>query len=83
MTVSFLLTNIIHIYIYIYIYVCVCVYTYIRHTHIGGVRGVIFTIIGNGHADLSSNPETVGILFSNNTLGKGMHPAILPPIMGK
>ena len=43
-------------------------------------------VVGIGHDDTSSNPdcnETDCILHSTNTLGKGMNPIILPPVMGK
>ena len=50
----------------------------------GGVRGVMIIIVGNGHSDTSSNlDETDRISHSTNTLGKGMNPIILPPAMGK
>ena len=57
-----------------------CVY---MHTH--GTSAVIVIIIENGHDDLSSNPydETNGILHSAKTLGKGMHPTIFAPAVGK
>ena len=41
-------------------------------------------VVGNGHGDMSSNPdETDNISHNTNTLGKGMNPIILPPAMGK
>ena len=50
----------------------------------GGVRGVIVIVVGNGYGDTSSNPdETDFISHSTNTLGKGMNPITLPPAMGK
>ena len=42
----------------------------------GGARGVMVIVVGNGH-------ETDCISRSVNTLGKGMNPVTLPPIMGK
>ena len=43
-----------------------------------GARGVMVIVVGNEHGDTSSNPG-----HSTNTLGKGMNPVILPPVMGK
>ena len=40
-------------------------------------------VVGIGHDDTSSNPETDCISHNTNTLGKGMNPIILPPAMGK
>ena len=48
----------------------------------GGARGVMDIVVGNGHSDTSSNPGE-DISLSTNTLGKGMNPIILPPAMGK
>ena len=48
---------------------------------LGGARGVMFTVVGNGHGDTSSNPDCISL--STNTLGKGMTPIILTPAMGK
>ena len=42
--------------------------------NLGGARGVMVIVVGNGHGNSSSNPDT---------LGKGMNPIILPPAMGK
>ena len=42
----------------------------------GGARGVMVIVVGNGHNNTSSNPNT-------NALRKGMNPIILPPAMGK
>ena len=48
------------------------------------VRSVMVIVVGNGHGDTSSNlDETDCISHSTNTLGKGMNPIILPPVMGK
>ena len=47
-------------------------------------RGVMVIVVGNGHADTSSNlDKTDCISHSTNTLGKGMNPIILPLAMGK
>ena len=43
-------------------------------THPIGVRGVMVTVVGNGHGHLD---EDVCISYSANTLGKGMNPTIL------
>ena len=52
--------------------------------YLGGARGVMVIIVGNGHGNMSSNPdETDCISHSTNTLGKSMNPIILPPAMGK
>ena len=40
-------------------------------------------VVGIGHDDTSSNPESDYISHSTNTLGKGMNPNILPPAMDK
>ena len=40
-------------------------------------------VVGNGQEGQSSKPELDCILHSANTLGKGMHPRILSPAMGK
>ena len=47
-------------------------------------------VVENGQSDTISNPARVQILdmtdcisHSTNTLGKGINPIILPPIMGK
>ena len=48
----------------------------------GGARGVMVSVVGNGHCDTSSNPGR-DWLHSTNTFGKGMNPIILPPAMGK
>ena len=48
----------------------------------GGARGVMVSVIGNGHGDTSSNPRQ-DWLHSANTLGKGMNPIILPPAISK
>ena len=44
----------------------------------GSACGVMVIVVGIGHGDTSSNPR-----HSNNTLGKGMNPVILPQAMGK
>ena len=41
------------------------------------------TVIGNGHSNMSSNPEQDCISYNANILGKGMNPVILLPSMGK
>ncbi len=51
--------------------------------HIGGARGVMVIVLGNGHVDTSSNPGRDSISHSTNTLGQGMNPIIFPPAMGK
>ena len=43
----------------------------------GGARGVMVSVVGNGHGD------TIAFSHSTNTLGKGMNPIILLPAMGK
>ena len=48
----------------------------------GGARGVMVIIVGNGHGDTSSNPGRDWLHFTN-TLGKDMNPITLPPAMGK
>ena len=75
------------------IHTCKCIYTcththtltYIYlHTYLGSVRGVMVTIVRNGHGDMSSNlDETDCISHSTNTLGKGMNPIILLPARSK
>ena len=51
---------------------------------LGGARGVMVIVVGNGHGDTSSNlDETDCVSHSINTLGKGMNPIILPLAMGK
>ena len=45
---------------------------------IGGARGVMVIVVGNGHGDMSSNPGRDWF-----HIGKGMNPIILPPAMGK
>ena len=69
--------------------------TFVTHTHIhththnqhtlsiyphtyGGARGVMVIVAGIGHGDTSSNP---GLIAFHITLGKGMNPIILPPII--
>ena len=54
----------------------------IRRDFIGGARGVMVIVVGNGNGDTSSNPGR-DISRSTNTLGKGMNPIILPPSMVK
>ena len=47
-------------------------------------RGVMVTVVENGHGDTRSNPELDWLYsHSTNTLGEGMNPTILPPAMGK
>ena len=51
---------------------------------IGGARGVMVIVVGNGHGtQVQILDETDCISHSTNTLGKGMNPIILPPAMGK
>ena len=51
---------------------------------LGGDRGVMVIVIGNGHGDTSSNlDEADRISHSLNTLGKGLNPVILPPAVGR
>ena len=51
---------------------------------LGGARGVMVIIIGNGHGDTSSNPGRDWLHFTKDSyLRKGMNPIILPPAMGK
>ena len=52
------------------------------YIYLGGARGVMVIVVGNGHSDTSSNPGRDWLHFTN-TLGKGMNPIILPPVMGK
>ena len=41
-------------------------------------------VIGNGQGDTNSSAaEAVRILYSINTLGKGLSPKIIPPAIGK
>ena len=41
-------------------------------------------VVGNGHGDTCSNPGRDDcISHCTNTLGKGMNPITLPPVMGK
>ena len=54
----------------------VCIYEYMWC--IGGARGVMVIVAGNGHGD-----ETDCISHSTNTLGKGMNPIIFPLAIGK
>ena len=56
-------------------------YTEGAHSVIGGARGVMVIVVGNGHGDSSSNPRRDWLHFTY--LGKGMNPIILPPAMGK
>ena len=51
--------------------------------YLGGARGVMVIVRGNGHDDTSSNPGRDCISHSTNAFGKGMNPIILPPAMGK
>ena len=46
---------------------------------------LLVIIIGYRHNDSSSNPRQGCLHFSHsaNTLGKGMHPIILPSVIGK
>ena len=45
---------------------------------IGGARGIMVVVVGNGHGVVNSNlDETDCISHSTNTLGKGMNPIIL------
>ena len=44
---------------------------------VGGARGVMVIVVGNGHDDTSSNPDCIS--HSTNTLWKGMNPIILLP----
>ena len=54
------------------------------HIWFGGACGAMVTIVGNGHGDMSSNPnDTDCISHSTNTLRKGMNPIIPPPAMGE
>ena len=46
------------------------------------VCGVMVSVVGNGHCDLSSKPdEAVYISHGSSTLGKDVNPTILPPSM--
>ena len=45
------------------------------------IDDVMVIVVGNGHGDTSSNPDCIS--HSTNTLGKGMNPIILLPVMGK
>ena len=38
------------------IYIHACIYAQICF-HLGGARGVMVMVVGNGHGDTSSNPE--------------------------
>ena len=58
-----------YIYIYIYVCVCVCVCVWIC-VCLGGARGIIVIILGNGHDDLSSNPKRGCISHGLIVLGK-------------
>ena len=50
---------------------------------IGGVRGVMDIVAGNGHGDGSSNPGRVCISYDTNTLGKVIDSIILPSSLVK
>ena len=55
-----------------------------QHTLLGGTRGVMVIVLGNGHGDTSQILDKANCISHNtNTLGKGMNPIILPPAMGK
>ena len=54
-----------------------------HYNHGGGAHGVMVIVVENGHGDTSSNPGRDCISHCTNTLGKGMNPIILPPVMGK
>ena len=43
--------------------------------------GVVVNIIGNGHSNMSSNPDC--IFYSTNTLRRDMNSTNLPQAMGK
>ena len=58
-----------------------CIHIYI-HLYTG-THGVMLTVVGRRHGDLSSNPGQGCIIHSPNTLEKGINPTILPPSMGK
>ena len=45
----------------------------------GGARGIMVIVVGNGLGDT----RLIAFSHSNNILGKGMNPIILPPAMGK
>ena len=48
------------------------------------LRGVMVTVLGNGHDDSSSNlDESVCFSYSANILGKGMNLIFLLPAMSK
>ena len=54
------------------------------NSKISSDRGVMVIVVGNGHGDTSSNlDEADSISHCTNTLGKGMNPIIIPPVMGK
>ena len=65
-------THRIQTYIYIYIYILsymqkTCAETGVCQgllTPIGGARGVIVIVVGNGHGDTSSNPEREWLHFT-------------------
>ena len=63
---------------------CVCIYVWVR-VCVGacvcvgdGYRGVMVTVVGNGHSDMSSNPrQAVCITLSANTNWKAINPFTL------
>ena len=51
---------------------------------IGGARGVMVIVVGNGHDERAQIlDETDSVSYSTNTLENGMNPIILPPAMSK
>ena len=68
----------------VYVCVCVCLCISVCMCKLGGARGVMVIVVGNGHGErVQILDETDCISLSTNTLGKGMNPIILPPAMGK
>ena len=66
-----------NIYIYMYIYIHIYIYIYV---HIGGIHGVMVTVIGNGHSNqVQILDKAVYILQRTNTFTKKINPTILFP----
>ena len=54
------------------------------YVHKGGCHGIMVTLIENRYNDLIQiSDKSVCISESANTLGKGMNPIIIPPVMSK
>ena len=62
----------------------VCLFGFYGTSTFAGARGVMVIVVGNGYGTrVQILDETDCISHSTNTLGKGMNPIILPPLMDK